>query len=101
MKGRAWTLATPSEQKYVEAIERLTGKVIERKTELFSGKGAGEGSSGKKEEKPSNIVKYNKKDSVGVTGEKEPRRVRDSVRDLEDEPVRKGFGDEMPEFFRK
>ncbi|MCB1562161.1 MAG: DEAD/DEAH box helicase [Alphaproteobacteria bacterium] len=101
MKGRAWTLATPAEQKYVEAIERLTGKAIERKTGAFSGMKAGASSSSQKEEKPSNIVKYNKKSDNKDTGEKTSKRTKQADRDSRDGPALKGFGDEMPEFFRK
>lgn len=80
-KGRAYSLATKNDEKYVEAIERLTKhKFSDSKKENTS-------------EKPSKPQKQNSKPN---TKNSKPRRKQN-----EDTAASGGFGDDIPDFLKR
>lgn len=116
-EGRAWTLATKSDDKYVEAIEKLIKQKIE--VAKSGGKSGGDkGEKSKPEPKKKQAYKEDKRSpkkagqqskSAPVTQGKPSERsrppekrkdVRESEEGLESSNT-KGFGDDMPGFFGK
>ena len=127
MTGRAWTIATGDDDKYVEAIERLIKRKIPlEKLEGSSRSGGGE-SQEKRDRQPDSRNREPRGHDQGRHGGREHRPERDRGpqrdshhrpqaenrppqrpqaperirQDEDDEEVAAGFGSEMPDFFKQ
>lgn len=87
--GRAWMLATPAEQKYLDAIEALIKQTISEEKVGFSS------SRTHKDERP---PRASAKKPGGRAGSRSDRPKRSSQADEGGDSV-KGFGDDIPDFF--
>lgn len=109
--GRAWMLATRSEDKYLDAIQKLTKQKIEVK-EIGEGKGS-KPEKKQEDKKPSAQSKKAEKPKPQSKPESKPAAKSEAKPKNDDRPQKdnkkkgkddddgdvKGFGNEMPKFF--
>jgi superfamily II DNA/RNA helicase len=90
-KGRAWMLATKSDEKFLDAIEKLIKRKFE-KSDIKAGKGK---KPEKEDQKDKNYHKKNKKQPPEKQSKKPQKGGFDDEEDSGD-----GFGDDIPAFLR-
>ena len=103
-EGRAWTLASESDDKFVDAVEKLINKPIEEVEFESANRKANGGSEDRQAKKSSRSAKSKKNNQEHkrdkTKGKAKHNKQRDSGPKKSSDNVL-GFGDDMPDFFTR